>query len=187
MPQAYGERKPGLVVPFPIEEGVCYLVRGKSMDSTFRLADLYADQSVPVLCVSRIYPDRLRAKYGLASATIWWISESPGEDHFDPTAVGTLASAIERYIDEHPDGCLIVLDGVEFIAINIGFTKVLLFIEHLNEYVMPRRATMLVPADPECFDPKEFARLDRFTGGIVEEELREALDTYEVNRNLGDG
>lgn len=36
MPQATGEGKRGLVVPFLLEEGVCYLVRGKSIDSTFR-------------------------------------------------------------------------------------------------------------------------------------------------------
>lgn len=184
MPQATGERKRGLAVPFPIEEGVCYLVRGKSVDSTYRLADFHAQEGVPVLCVSRIHPDRLRTKHGLAGATAWWISESPGEGHYDPTAVGTLSSAIETFIENHPDGCLVVLDGVEYIAIHIGFTKTLLLIEHLNEFVMPRRATLLVPVDPECFDPKEYARLDRFTGGIVEEELRDALDGFEVNRNL---
>ncbi len=174
------------MVPYPIEEGVCYLVKGKSVDSTFRFAALRADDGLPVLCVSRIYPERLRTRFGLASVTVWWISESPGEDHFDPTAVGTLSSAIERFIDEHPEGCLVVLDGIEFIAMNTGFAKASLFLEHLNEYVMPRRASMLVPVDPECFDPKEFARLDRFTGGILEEELREALDAFDVHRHAAD-
>lgn len=187
MPQVDGEGKRGLTVPFPLEEGVCYLVRGKSVDSTFRLAEHQAEQGVPVLCASRIYPARLRTRYGLAVATLWWISESPGEGHFDPTAVSTLSSAIEAFIEAHPDGCIIVLDGIEFISMNIGFTKTLRFIEHLNEYVMPRRATMLVTIDPECFEPKEFARLDRFTGSITEEDLRDPLDAYETNRGIGNG
>ncbi len=184
MPQAYDAGKRGLVNPFPLDEGVCYLVRGKSVDSTYRLAALRAEDGTPVLGVSRIHPDRLRSKYGLEHAVLWWISESPGDGHFDPTAVGSLSQAIQQFIDDNPDGCLVLLDGVEFISINIGFLKAFLFVEHLNEYVMPRRATMLVPVDPECFDPKEFARLDRFTGGIVEEDLRDALDTFEVNRSL---
>lgn len=182
MPQSTDEGRHRPVVPFRLEEGLCYLVRGKSVDSTFRLADHYADQGVPVLGASRIYPARLHARYGLASATLWWITESPGEGHFDPTAVSSLSSAIEEFIENHPDGCLIVLDGLEYISMYIGFTKTLRFVEHLNEYVMPRRATMLVTVDPECFDPKEFARLDRFTGSISDEELRDALDTFEVNR-----
>ncbi len=185
MPQAYGARDRGLDVPFPLEEGMCYLVRGKSVDSTYRLAAIRAEAGTPVLCVSRIYPDRLRVKYGLTPATLWWISESPGEGHFDPTAVSTLSSAVEEFIEAHPDGCLIVLDGIEYISMNIGFTKTLRFVEHLNEYVMPRRATILVSVDPECFEPKEFARLDRFTGSIAEEDLRDALDTLDAHRDLG--
>lgn len=183
MPQATDEGKRGTMTPFRLEDGVCYLVRCKSVDSTFRLADHYADQGVPVLGASRIYPARLHGRYGLASATLWWITESPGEGHFDPTAVSSLSSAIEEFIESHPDGCLVVLDGIEYISMNIGFTKTLRFVEHLNEFVMPRHATMLVAIDPECFDPKEFARLDRFTGGISDEELHDALDTFEVNRN----
>ncbi len=185
VPQAYGTEREGPGVPFPLEEGVCYLVKGKTSDAAYRLAQHHAMEGVPVLCVSRSFPDRLRSKYGLANATMWWISGSPGEGHFDPTAVGTLSGAIERFIDEHPDGCLVLVDGIEYIAIQIGFTKTLLFLEHLNEFVMPRRATMLVPVDPECFEPKEFARLDRFTGGIAEDDLRDAIDTFAVNRNLG--
>lgn len=185
MPQAYGTERSGPGVPFPLEEGICYLVKGKTADAAYRLVQFHASEGAPVLGVSRIYPDRLRARYGLADATLWWITSSPGEGHFDPTAVGTISGAIERFIDEHPDGCLVLLDGIEYIALQLGFTKTLLFLEHLNEFVMPRRATLLVPVDPECFDPKEFARLDRFTGGITEEELREALDTFDVSRGLG--
>lgn len=187
MPQATGERKRGLAIPFPLDEGVCYLVRGKSVDSTYRLADHHVQDGFPVLCVSRIHPDLLRARYGLAGATLWWISESPGEGHFDPTAVGTLSSAVHAFIEEHPDGSLVVLDGIEFMGIYIGFTKTLLFIERLNEFVMPRRSSVLVPVDPQCFEPKEYARLDRFTGGIVEEELRDALDAYDMNRSVSEG
>ncbi len=187
MPQAAGERKRALAAPFPLAEGVCYLVRGKSVDSTYRLADFHAQEGFPVLCVSRIHPDLLRTRYGLAMATTWWISESPGEGHFDPTAVGTLLRAIGEFVDAHPDGSLVVVDGIEFMGIYIGFTKTLLFVERLNEFVMQRRATVLVPVDPECFEPKEFARLDRFTGGITDEALREALDTNDVNRNLTEG
>ncbi|HII40305.1 MAG TPA: DUF835 domain-containing protein [Thermoplasmata archaeon] len=187
VPQAYGSEPPGFGSPLSLEEGVCYLVKGKTADSAYRLAQLHAAEGLPVLCISRIFPDRLRGKYGLGHATLWWISNSPGDGHFDPTAVGTLSGAIERFIKDHPDGGLVVLDGIEFIAIQLGFTKTLLFLEHLNEFVMQRRATMLVPVDPECFDPKEFARLDRFTGSIAEEELRDALDTADVGRNLGGG
>lgn len=181
--QAQDGRRRFAATPYPLEEGACYLLKGKTVDSAYRLARHTAESGVPVLCVSRIHPNRLRAKYGLDGASTWWISESPGDDNYDPTAVGTLSSAIEAFVEDHPD-CFVLLDGVEFIAVYVGFTKALMFVEHLNEYVMPRRATLLVPVDPECFEPTEFARLDRFTESVAESELRDALDAYEDDGDL---
>lgn len=181
--QARDDRRRTAATPYSLEEGVCYLLKGKTVDSAYRLARHIAESGVPVLCVSRIHPNRLRAKYGLERATTWWISESPGEANYDPTAVGTLSSAIEAFIEEHP-GCFVLLDGVEFIAVYIGFTKALMFVEHLNEHVMPREAILMVPVDPDCFEPTEFARLDRFTESVSENELRDALDAYEEGGDL---
>ena len=59
---------------------------------------------------------------------------------------------------------------------NIGFDKGLLFVEHVNEYVMSRRAIVLLAVDPECFKPSEFARLERSLETIDEGELREGLE-----------
>ncbi len=184
MTQASDSRRLIAGEPFPLEEGVCYLLKGKTVDSAYRLARRAAESGVPVLCVSRIHPDRIRAKYGFTGASTWWISGSPGETNYDPTAVGTLSSAIETFIKNRPDGCFVLLDGIEFIAVHIGFTKALIFVEHLNEYVMPRRATLMVPVDPDCFEPTDFARLDRFTESVLENELRDALDAYEENDDL---
>ncbi len=183
-PEAHEERPISYDVPSLIEEGVCYLVKGKSAESSYRLIERLADEGVPCLCVSRLHPTRVRAKHRLEGVTLWWISQSPGEGNFDPTAIGTLSRAIEDFIEEHPDGSVVLLDGLEYIAVNIGFDKALFFAEHLNEFVMPRRATVVIPVDPECFASTEFARLERFTGSLDEVEVRTAMDTFEVSRVL---
>lgn len=187
MTQAHGERRFGANLPLLLEEGACCLVKGKVVEPSYRLVMHLSEEGVPCLCASRLYPDRIRSKYGIEKVTRWWISHSPGEGNFDPSAVGTLASAIQEFIDQHPNGCVVLLDGLEYITVNIGFTKSLFFVEHLNEYVMPRRATILMPVDPECFEPKEFARLERFTESLDGAGLRDALDTFEMDHDLLDG
>ncbi len=179
MTQSAGRGRPDDNTRFPLEDGVCYLVRGKTAEPCYRLAKAWDEAGIPVLCVSRTHPDRLRIRFGLENAETWWITGAPGDGHFDPTAIGTLANGIESFIDDHPDACLVVLDGVEYVSVHVGFEKTLLFVERLNEYVMPRRATMLVPVDPACFQPTEFARLDRFTGSLTEEELRQMVGSSE--------
>ena len=61
MPQAHGDGKRETGILREIEEGVCYLVKGKSLESTYRFAAYYATRGVPVLCVSRMHPARLKA------------------------------------------------------------------------------------------------------------------------------
>jgi two-component system cell cycle response regulator len=167
---------PKLGGPVELETGTCYLVKGKEVGTSYRLFQEFVERGTPGLCITRIYPEKVRSRYSLASVPVWWISDSPGDRHFAPTSVSGLAKLIETFIDDHPDGCVVLLDGVEYIMNNVGFDKHLLFIEHMNEYVMPRRAIVLVTVDPDCFQPSEFARLGRFLENIDELELRQVLE-----------
>lgn len=162
--------------PFGLENGSCYLIRGKQAETSYLLFQDLVEQGTPGLCITRMYPEKVRSRYSLASVPVWWISYVPGDRNYAPTAIGILAKVIETFIDENPSGCVVLLDGVECIMNNIGFDKDLLFIEHVNEYVMSRRAIVLVAVDPECFKPSEFARLERSLETIDEQELREALE-----------
>jgi archaellum biogenesis ATPase FlaH len=92
---------------------------------------------------------------------------------------------IETFIDENARGCVILLDGVESIMNSIGFDKALLFVEHVNEYVIARRAIVLLTVDPECFKPSEFARLERTLNTLDEAALREALENPEQYPRTG--
>jgi len=179
MPQADPDHQVRSGNPIHLEEGTCYLVRGKSVGAAYRFVERRHDDGTPALVISRLHPDRIRTRFGLQGIPIWWLSQSPGESHYDPTAVGTLASSLEAFSEAHPEGCIILLDGIEYISMNIGFTKSIFFIEHLNEYAMTRRLTVLVPIDPECYDAKEVARLERFMEILDISDLRGPSDSEE--------
>lgn len=145
------------------------------------------EDGTPTLCVSRLHPDRIRGRYGLVHAKLAWISTSPGDDQYSPTAIGTLASAIEAFINKNPTGCVVLLDGLEYIAIHVGFDKTLFFMEHLNEYVMARRASLIVPMSPGCFSTVELARLERYTEQIEQEDLSDAIKLDPTDGNPSPG
>ena len=172
---AMADPHPKLDGPVELESGTCYLVKGKQTETTYRLFQDFVERGTPGLCITRIHPEKVRSRYSLESVPVWWISYSPGERHYAPTAVSLLAKVIETFIDDHPNGCVVLLDGVESIMNGVGFDKDLLFVEHMNEYVMPRRAVVLVTVDPDCFKPSEFARLERFLESLDELELRQLL------------
>lgn len=179
MPQAEHDRQVRIRDSVHLEEGTCYLIKGKAVGAAYRFVERIHDEGTPALVISRLHPDRIHARFGLHDIPIWWLSQSPGEGHYDPTAVGTLASSIQTFCEAHPERCVVLLDGIEYISMNIGFTKSIFFIEHLNEYAMTRRAMVLVPIDPECYDPKEVARLERFMETLEMSDLREGPDGEE--------
>ncbi|HEY7588914.1 MAG TPA: DUF835 domain-containing protein [Thermoplasmata archaeon] len=186
MPEASESAHGDLEEPYHLDPGTCYLIKGKASDTSYRLLEHLVSQGSPGLCLTRIYPEKVQARHRLPSVVLGWISHSPGDSCYDPTAIGTIAKTIEEFIDNHPQGCFILLDGIEFITNNLGFMKTLFFVEHVNEYVMPRQAIVLVPVDPDCFEPLDFARLDRFLESVDEADVRKALDVYALNRRLLD-
>lgn len=170
--------------PLHLAEGMCYLVRGKAIDTSYRLFRFHVERGRPGLCASRIFPERVRERHGLFETPIWWISNSPGDRNLNPTALGTLATVIERFIGEHPAGSVTLLDGLEYIINNVGFDKTLLFLEHLSHFVMPRDANVLIPVDPACFDQRDFARLARFHESLDEQEVRKSLDSCDLEQTF---
>ena len=171
-------------MPFHLQEGTCYLIEGKPVATTYRLFRDLLQAGMPGLCVSRVFPDHVRSRYGIGEVPIWWISQSPGDDHFGPTALGSLAHALERFIGDHPKGCVLLVDGIEFLQSYNEFSKTLFFVDRLNEFVMSRRAIVLMPVDPDCFNAMEFARLERFLSVLREADLRRDVSASEIGRTL---
>src|SRR5437899_2983072 len=76
-------------MPMELEKGVCYLVKEKKPELSFRLFEMLLAQKNPGLCITRQYPDRVRRERGLTDVRIIWLSHTPGEDYHNPTAIDT--------------------------------------------------------------------------------------------------
>src|SRR5947199_345259 len=88
-------------MPMELEKGVCYLVKEKKPELSFRLFEMLLGQKTPGLCITRQYPDRVRRERGLTETRIIWLSHTPGEDFHNPTAIGTLAKVIQKFIEDN--------------------------------------------------------------------------------------
>ena len=145
-----------------VGEGLAYLLEEPKPLLAFRLLRLLERSRVPCLCVTRIGPPAAaRVRIGLASSWVWWLSEQPGRDHHSAKAIAGLAKKIEEFVDEHEGRGAVLLDGLEYIIQNNGFDATLLFVEHLIEFIMTRRASFLLPVSPKALEGIQLARLER--------------------------
>jgi len=171
-------------MPMELEKGACYLVKEKKPELSFRLFEMLLGQKTPALCITRQYPDRVRRERGLAETRIIWLSHTPGEDFHNPTAIGTLAKVIQKFIEDNNGEGVVLLDGLEYLIINNGFLQTLMFVEHVNEFVMQRRAVILLPVSPDTLEEKELALVERNMKVLESPALKTDLESREVSRLL---
>src|SRR2546422_8779760 len=81
-----------------LSRGVCYLVEEKKPDLAYRLFKQLVPDPLPGLVITRLYPERARRERALPDTKVIWLSHTPGEDNHNPTAIGTLAKTISRFI-----------------------------------------------------------------------------------------
>ena len=184
--QSYGSEddvvRTGL--PMDIEKSVCYLVKEKKPEVSYRLFEVLMEQKLPGLVVTRQYPERVRRERGLSDVRILWLSHTPGEDFHNPTAIGTLAKVLQKFIEDHSGEGVILLDGLEFLIINNGFLQTLMFVEHVNEFIMQHHGILLLPVSPETLEEKELALLERNVKVLESPALKTDLETREVSKLL---
>ncbi|HKZ88957.1 MAG TPA: DUF835 domain-containing protein [Thermoplasmata archaeon] len=173
-----------VAAPLDIEKGVCYLIKEKKPELGFRLFSSLLQQRIPGLCVTRQHPERVRRERGLSDVRILWLSHTPGEDFHNPTAIGTLAKVISKFIEDNAGEGVVLLDGLEYLVINNGFLQTLMFVEHVNEFVMQRKAILLMPVSPETLEEKERALLERNVEVIETPTLKADMEMREVGRIL---
>jgi len=143
-----------------LEPGACYLIKGRKADSSYRLFSRLT-RKTPGLVISRQFPDRVRRERGVVDSRVIWLSHTPGQDYHNPTALGSLAKLISGFIDENEGVATILLEGIEYLSVNNGFLQTLMFVEHVNEFVMQRKAIVLIPVSPDALEEKELALLER--------------------------
>lgn len=171
-------------LPMDIEKGVCYLVKEKKPEVSYRLFEVLMEQKLPGLVVTRQYPERVRRERGLTDVRILWLSHTPGEDFHNPTAIGTLAKVLQKFVEDNNGEGVVLLDGLEFLIINNGFLQTLMFVEHVNEFIMQHRATVLLPVSPDTLEEKELALLERNIKVLESPALKTDLETREVSKLL---
>ena len=171
-------------LPMDVERGQCYLVKEKKPEVSYRLFELLLEDKIPGLIVTRQYPERVRRERAVADARIIWLSHTPGEDFHNPTAIGTLLKVLEKFVGDNGGEGVILLDGLEFLIINNGFLQTLMFVEHVNEFIMQQHAVLLLPVSPETLEEKELALLERNLRVLESPALKTDIETREVSRLL---
>ncbi len=151
--------------------GTTYLIREKKGEAAFELFSRQTTDGRQGLCVTRKHPEIVKSRYDIPpDVNIRWLTPSIGKDRIDPKSLNTLTNIVYQFAVGNPGG-VVLLDGLEYLLLHNAFSKTLLFLENLNDFVMQSEALLLVPINPEALDGHDLALMERNTEVLEGEKL----------------
>jgi hypothetical protein len=140
--------------------GRSYLVKGKKTDKAFQhFADL-VNRGFEGLQITRQHPNHVDRSRFERTPKIIWLSTTLGKNYVDPHNLGSLTTMIHEFVITN-EKSVIFVDGLEFLMINNDFSRVIKFIEYVNETVMQNKAVLFLAIDERVFEERELAILER--------------------------
>lgn len=136
-----------------------YIVREAKGERIFQLLAQLAEAGARPLCISRIHPKDLAAGFGLDATNALWLSRQPAEGvrTTSPTDLVGLTSAIHRHLEG--GRAAIVVEGLEYLVTQNGFSAILRFAQSIHEKVVLRDSYLLMSANPDAFKEAEYRQL----------------------------
>ncbi len=144
--------------------GTAYLVEEAKSGHAFTLFADHVKHGVPGLLVTRTFPGQVRQRYGLLKTRMLWLTDvSAGPGAAEPViqaSLEDLSIAVNDFLRNAPDS-IVVLDGIEYVITKQGFTRTIQFLSRMRDIASQTRTRLLVPVNPDAFEEKELALLER--------------------------
>lgn len=157
---------------FAGDVGTSYILKTRDVRKAYNAyMELKEKESREGIVISRIFPDRLRQRYGVNESTFLWLSYESTQESIDPSDLEKLEYLVHEFVSSH-EGAVVLLDGVEYLILQNSFESTLKFLQSLNDQIILNGATLIMPLDPKSLDKKELSLLER------------ELETYQVDYRL---
>jgi parallel beta-helix repeat protein len=146
----------------PIEKivlnaGTMYMMDEEKPSRTYKLFKKELAGGADGLCITRTNPDKAREKHGI-DCDFLWLSRNEHEDSIKPTNLGAILQRSKIFMSDADKG-IVVLDGLDYLIVQNGFTQALKFMHLLNEAVSATDSKIVVSFNPQSLDEEKRALL----------------------------
>jgi PAS domain S-box-containing protein len=142
-----------------LESGQMYLVK-RDLAKAFEIFASTVFSGHEGLCITRMYPPKMRSKYGLEKTPIVWLTGEAAEGERSVYSIQDLSIVIGNFLEKAKNP-VILLDGFEFIITSVGFDAFIRFLQILKDRLQRRNGILIAPILEEALEPKEQALLQR--------------------------
>jgi len=133
---------------YSLEQGYAYVIKEEIPDQAYDIFKDAVKHSVPCLCVTREYPEKVKDRYDIKAVPFLWLSMDQEKPYArDPTNLALIYSDVKTFISENKS-CMVLLSGLEYLISQNDFPKVLKLLQHINDKIAVSDSILLAPISP---------------------------------------
>lgn len=142
-----------------------YMIKSDTKDMPFDLVQDSVREGVRGICITRVFPDIVRRRFGDTDIPVVWLSSTAKEECIRPRDLEKLSVVIEKFILIAPS--VVLLDGVDYLITNNGFKSVLRLVQILRDYVSVHYSVLLITVPPAVIDEHDMVLLEKEMDEII--------------------
>lgn len=145
-----------------IDKGFNYLIYEDKSDIVFKMFNELVSSGSPGLCITTLYPQKLKKMYGMDKAQVHWLSDSTGDkDTLSPTRLDfEITRVINKFIKGGGEP-VFLLDGMAYLSLENDYDKVRKFVKRINDMASVNDATIMIVINPSSFNRETLAMLEK--------------------------
>ena len=149
--------------PVLLKEGSSYLFTDDGVQKAYDSFKKLLEEGRRGLVITRAHPNKVLQGHAL-DCPIMWIAKSTkassGVLSLEPTRLMKIHGTISDFIKANV-GAVVLLDGLEYLITENGFSPVMKAIQLTNEEIAMNSAFLLVPVDPRTLETQQLGYLER--------------------------
>ncbi len=149
----------------PLRGSSVYLVEEPQPADVYRLFEDTIRAGRKGLCVTRVYPQKLRERFPQGDLEILWLSNVGKEDAVRPKDLERLSLAVEQFVSGRHG--VVLLDGLEYLVTNNNFLTVLRLVQAIRDQVAIHGAILLLSVNPSALEGHQVTLLEREVDQVI--------------------
>ena len=112
------------------------------------------------LCITRVFPKKIRERYALEKTPIVWLSDETAEGQLTINNIQDLSILITTYL-KNAEKPVILIDGVEYLVSHQGFEPVYRFLQTKRSQIESTESVLILPFFKDALEPRQAKLIER--------------------------
>jgi hypothetical protein len=145
-----------------VETGYNHLVVSDSPTVAYEQFNSLMKRNLTGMVISTTYPEKLKKEINVENVELYWLTDTSSDfKTLDPKRLDfEIMRAISNFVKK-AEGGVILLDGLEYLAVENGFEVSLKFMKKVNDLCSINDATLVVPMTPLSLSPDQLSMLKK--------------------------